>query len=255
MQPNGSPAVSGHHAGTYGVVELVDVRFAWQSGNEVVIDIPTLRIAPGERVFLRGPSGSGKSTLLSLLAGVVVPQQGRVKVLGQDMGGMSGPARDRFRADHVGFIFQMFNLIPYLSVLENVCLPCGFSNRRKVNAERAGGGVHAEALRLLEHLDMTRDGLLQRPVTELSVGQQQRVAAARALIGAPELVIADEPTSALDADRRRAFIDLLFAECAREQATLIFVSHDASLAPLFDRAVELSAVNRTRASAVVGAAA
>ncbi len=107
----------------------------------------------------------------------------------------------------------MFNLIPYLSVLENVCLPCGFSQRRKVNAERAGGGVNAEALRLLEHLDMTRDGLLQRPVTELSVGQQQRVAAARALIGAPELVIADEPTSALDADRRMAFIDLLFAEC------------------------------------------
>ena len=105
----------------------------------------------------------------------------------------------------------MFNLIPYLSVVENVRLPCGFSQRRRATRERAGGSVDAEAVRLLEHLDMARDGLLRRPVTELSVGQQQRVAAARALIGAPELVIADEPTSSLDADRRTAFLDLLFA--------------------------------------------
>ena len=236
------------------VVKLSDVRFSWQRDGEPVLDIAALHIAPGERVFLRGPSGSGKSTLLSLLAGVVTPQHGSVAVLGQDIGALSGPKRDRFRADHVGFIFQMFNLIPYLSVLENVCLPCGFSQRRKGNAERAGGGVNAEALRLLEHLDMTRDGLLQRAVTELSVGQQQRVAAARALIGAPELVIADEPTSALDADRRLAFIDLLFAECAREKATLIFVSHDASLAGWFDRAIELGTVNQTHRSSVVAAA-
>jgi putative ABC transport system ATP-binding protein len=254
MQPLGSPADSVHPADADGVVELSNARFSWQPESEPVIDIATLRIAPGERVFLRGPSGSGKSTLLSLLAGVITPQRGSVKVLGQDVGALSGPARDRFRADHVGFIFQMFNLIPYLSVLENVCLPCGFSQRRKGNAERAGGGVNAEALRLLEHLDMTRDGLLQRAVTELSVGQQQRVAAARALIGAPELVIADEPTSALDADRRLAFIDLLFAECEREKAALIFVSHDASLAALFDRAIELGTVNQTHRSSVVAAA-
>jgi putative ABC transport system ATP-binding protein len=168
---------------------------------------------------------------------------------------MSGAARDRFRADHIGFIFQMFNLIPYLSVVENVRLPCGFSRRRRANAERAGGSVGAEALRLLDHLDMTHDGLLRRPVTELSVGQQQRVAAARALIGAPEIIIADEPTSSLDADRRAAFIDLLFAECAREQATLVFVSHDASLAGRFDRAVEFSAVSRARVSSVEAVAA
>ena len=255
MQPIGAQAGGRRIEHLDNVVELSEVRFSWQRSVGAVIDIAALHIAAGERVFLRGPSGSGKSTLLSLLAGVIVPQHGSVKVLGQEIGGMSGAARDRFRADHVGFIFQMFNLIPYLSVLENVCLPCGFSERRKVNAERAGGSVRAEALRLLEHLDMTRDGLLHRPVTELSVGQQQRVAAARALIGAPELVIADEPTSALDADRRLAFINLLFAECARERATLIFVSHDASLAGLFDRAIELGAVNRIHASAVVAAAA
>jgi putative ABC transport system ATP-binding protein len=255
MQSIAAAAAGAHAEGGNSVVELTGVQFGWGVEAEPVIDIDALRIAPGERLFLRGPSGSGKSTLLSLLAGVITPQRGSVRVLGQDVGTLGGPARDRFRADHVGFIFQMFNLIPYLSVVENVRLPCGFSQRRRANAQRAGRSVHGEALRLLGHLDMTRDGLLQRPVTELSVGQQQRVAAARALIGAPELVIADEPTSALDADRRKAFIDLLFAECAREQAALIFVSHDAALAGLFDRAIELAAVNRTRAASVVPCAA
>lgn len=226
------------------VVELSGVRFSWSGAPAFVIDIGSLRVGRGERVFLRGPSGSGKSTLLSLLAGVITPMEGTIRVLGQNVGALGGAARDRFRANHIGFIFQMFNLIPYLSVVENVCLPCGFSQRRKERAEREGGTVQGEAVRLLEHLDMGDAAVLRRPVTDLSVGQQQRVAAARALIGAPELVIADEPTSSLDADRRAAFLDLLFRECAREQASLIFVSHDASLAPLFDRAIQFADINR-----------
>jgi putative ABC transport system ATP-binding protein len=226
------------------VVELSNVRFSWAATAPVVVDIGSLRIANSERIFLRGPSGSGKSTLLSLLAGVVVPRQGTVRVLGQDIGRLDSAARDRFRADHIGFIFQMFNLIPYLSVVENVCLPCGFSDRRRLRATRAGASVEAEAIRLLDHLDMADAGVLRRPVADLSVGQQQRVAAARALICSPELVIADEPTSSLDADRRSAFLDLLFHECARERTTLIFVSHDASLAPQFDREILFSGINR-----------
>jgi putative ABC transport system ATP-binding protein len=223
------------------VVDLSAVRFAWNGDSPPVVDIESLSVSRGERVFLRGPSGSGKSTLLSLIAGVVTPQQGRVRVLGQEIPALGRAARDRFRADHIGFIFQMFNLIPYLSVVENVCLPCGFSARRK---ERCGQPARMEAVRLLEHLDLASDEILRRPVTELSVGQQQRVAAARALIGAPELVIADEPTSSLDADRRAAFVDLLFRECDREQAALVFVSHDATLSPLFDRVIEFSEVNQ-----------
>jgi putative ABC transport system ATP-binding protein len=226
------------------VIDICDLRFAWPSASQPVVDIDALRVQRGERVFLRGPSGSGKSTLLSLLAGVVTASAGRVQVLGRDLGTLSGAQRDRFRADHIGFIFQMFNLIPYLSVVENVTLPCGFSALRRERAVQAGGSVAAEARRLLEHLDLRNSDLLRRQVTELSVGQQQRVAAARALIGAPELVVADEPTSALDADRRTAFIDLLFRECAREQAALVFVSHDAALARLFDRTIEFSAINR-----------
>ena len=226
------------------VVEVTDLRFAWSQAAAQVIDIESLRIVSGERIFLRGASGSGKSTLLSLLAGVVTPQAGKVRMLGQDLGALAGAARDRFRADHIGYIFQMFNLIPYLSVMENVCLPCGFSARRRSRAMRGGASVEAEAVRLLGKLDMARGDVLRRPVTELSVGQQQRVAAARALIGAPELVIADEPTSSLDVDRRAAFLDLLFRECAREHATLILVSHDAALAPRFDREIAIADINR-----------
>ena len=226
------------------VVDLSNVRFSWSASSTPVIDIESLRVTPGERIFLRGPSGSGKSTLLGLLAGVTVPQAGSVRILGTDIASLGGAARDGFRADHIGFIFQMFNLIPYLSVVENVCLPCGFSRRRRLRAVRAAGTVAKEAVRLLEHLDLAHASVLGLPVTQLSVGQQQRVAAARALIGAPELVIADEPTSSLDADRRAAFLDLLFRECERERTTLVFVSHDASLAPRFDRELSFTAINR-----------
>ncbi len=217
------------------------MRFAWPDAAAPIIDIEALRIGRGERIFLRGPSASGKSSLLSLIAGVATPQTGEVRVLGQNLSMLGGAQRDRFRADHVGFIFQMFNLLPYLSVIENVTLPCGFSRARRA---RIAGAVDAEAVRLLQHLDMGSADVLGRQVTDLSVGQQQRVAAARALIGAPELVIADEPTSSLDADRRAAFIDLLFRECAQTHAALIFVSHDAALMPLFDRAIELRDINR-----------
>src|SRR3954462_4683562 len=226
------------------VVELSAVRFSWSADAPPVLQLDSLRVARGERLFLRGPSGSGKSTLLSLIAGVVTPQHGAVKLLGREMGAQSGAARDRFRADHIGFIFQMFNLIPYLSVMANVVLPCGFSVRRRRNAIQAAGSVEAEALRLLSHLDLADSRTLEQPVTELSVGQQQRVAAARALIGAPELVIADEPTSSLDAERRSAFVDLLFRECTRNGATLIFVSHDTSLAAQFDRRINFVELNR-----------
>jgi putative ABC transport system ATP-binding protein len=229
---------------TVAIVELSNLRFSWAASLPVIVDIASLKLAKTDRVFVTGASGSGKSTLLSLLAGIVTPQQGSIRVLGQEVGKLGGAARDRFRADHIGFIFQMFNLIPYLSVMANVVLPCGFSVRRRRNAIQAAGSIEAEALRLLSHLDLADSRTLRQPVTELSVGQQQRVAAARALIGAPELVIADEPTSSLDAERRSAFVDLLFRECTRNGATLIFVSHDTSLAAQFDRRIDFVELNR-----------
>lgn len=226
------------------LVELEEVVFRWRAGTAPLLEIDALRVAPGERLFIEGPSGSGKSTLLSLLAGVVVPERGSVRLGGERLETMSGAARDRYRADHVGYIFQLFNLIPYLSMVENVTLPCRFSARRAARARARSGAPQAEALRLLEHLGMGEAALAGHAVTELSVGQQQRVAAARALIGGPELVIADEPTSSLDAAHREAFLELLFRECAEASSTLVFVSHERSLAALFARTLRLPAINR-----------
>lgn len=222
-------------------VALRDLTFAWAEGARL-LDIEELQISRGERVFLHGPSGSGKSTLLGLLGGVLMPASGRLDVFGQDLSSLGGRARDRFRADNLGIIFQMFNLLPYLSVRDNVLLSCRFSKPRGLRTIEAGG-FDVETDRLLTRLGLPDDAL-SRPVVELSVGQQQRVAAARALIGQPQLIIADEPTSALDADRRRVFVDLLSEECAVSGAALVFVSHDLSLASGFDRTISLTEINR-----------
>ena len=223
-------------------VELDAVRYAWP-GKPLLLDIERLTIARGERLFLRGPSGSGKSTLLGLVGGVLTPAAGRVAVLGEDLARFGASDRDRFRGDHIGFVFQMFNLIPYLSVIDNVLLPARFSQRRAARAARRGP-LAAEAARLLAALGLGDAAMHLRGVTELSIGQQQRVAAARALLGAPELLIADEPTSALDHDSRRQFLELLMAECREQGSTLVFVSHDTTLGTLFDRDLSLADLNR-----------
>lgn len=226
---------------TEAAVVMKDLTFSWGTGAPL-LDIADLEIKRGESVFLHGPSGSGKSTLLGLLGGVLLPGSGALNVLGQNLSVLGGRARDRFRADHLGIIFQMFNLLPYLSVADNVALSCRFSKVRSNRAEEAGG-VDTETVRLLRNLGLSEEAMA-RPVTDLSVGQQQRVAVARALIGQPELIIADEPTSALDADHRNVFIELLSAECAASGATLVFVSHDLTLAQNFDRTVALGEINR-----------
>jgi putative ABC transport system ATP-binding protein len=227
------------------VIDVRDLEFRWRPDASSVLSIDTFQVTPGECLFIKGPSGSGKSTLLSLLSGVTTAVAGTVRVMGQELERLGSVQRDHFRADHIGYIFQMFNLIPYLSVVDNVVLPCRFSARRRANALKRGKGLEAEARRLLKHLDMDHPDLHRRAVTTLSVGQQQRVAAARALMGSPELLIADEPTSSLDADRRESFIRLLFDECRGVGATLIFVSHDASLEHLFDRTIDLAEINRS----------
>jgi putative ABC transport system ATP-binding protein len=224
-------------------IRLETLTFGWRPGL-TTLDIPAFEVGAGERVFLRGPSGSGKSTLLSLVSGVLTARSGRVSVLGQELGKLSASKRDALRGSQLGVIFQMFNLAPYLSVLENVALPCRFSAERRARTLRLGGSVEAEARRLLARLGLGDAALLSRKPADLSVGQQQRVAAARALIGAPGLILADEPTSALDTDARGAFIDLLSEECAARSAALLFVSHDMSLASRFDRAEDLRTLNR-----------
>lgn len=225
-------------------VALHEVRFAYPGGASI-LDIPALHIARGERVFLHGPSGSGKTTLLGLIAGVLAPTTGRVQVLGNNLGTMSSAQRDRFRAAHIGYVFQMFNLIPYLSVRENIALPARLSKLRRERL--AGADLDSETTRLAAGLEI--ENLLDARISALSVGQQQRVAVARALIGSPELVVCDEPTSALDADLRDRFLELLFASVQKAGSTLVFVSHDLSLAERFGRTVALPQLNRLSTAA------
>ena len=209
-----------------------------------MLDIESFKLGRREKVLLSGPSGSGKSTLLALLSGVAQASSGRIEVLGSPFSEWSAAKRDAFRAERLGVIFQMFNLLPYLSVLDNVLLPCRFSKVRREQAQKDAGDENTAARALLARLGLTDEVLIAKPVRKLSVGQQQRVAAARALIGGPQLIIADEPTSALDWDARDAFLTLLTDECTRREATLLFVSHDRTLGGHFDRTVELGVINR-----------
>ena len=227
------------------IINIQNLRFRWPGDSVDTLSIERLKIKAGEKVFIRGASGSGKTTLLNLLSGVTEANSGLVEVLGHNIKRLKSAARDHFRAQHIGYIFQAFNLIPYLTMEENVALTCHFSKERKNKALSQAPSLTAETHRLLEHLELSNEMLLNKPVTSLSIGQQQRVAAARALIGQPELIIADEPTSALDSDRRQRFLELLFREVDSCGSTLIFVSHDASLEKLFDRSILLSEINKT----------
>lgn len=221
------------------IIELNNLSFRWKGQHRDTLSISNLQVAKGEHVFVRGESGSGKTTLLNMLAGILAPTRGEIQMLEKDIHAMKPAQRDRFRADHMGVIFQQFNLLPYLSILDNVLLPCHFSNRRKQRA----GDMNTTAVHLLEHLKLDQD-LQQRSVNELSVGQQQRVAVARALMGKPEIIIADEPTSALDTNTRNDFLALLFDEAEAQGSTILFVSHDPYIAEQFPRVIELSEVNQ-----------
>ena len=225
------------------MLTIRDIRYAWPGSGRDVLAIERLDVAAGRKLFLHGPSGCGKSTLLGLMAGVLVARQGSTALLGQDWAALHGGARDARRADHVGVIFQQFNLLPYLTVLDNVLLPCRFSRLRAV---RCTGSPLLAAQSLLQRVALPQ-ALWARRADALSVGQQQRVASARALIGAPELVIADEPTSALDGALRDDFMTMLLGACDAAGSSLVFVSHDERLAVRFDERLSLPDLNRAAA--------
>lgn len=216
-------------------VHLHDVSFSY-TPQKPILSIRELILEAGRRTFLHGPSGSGKTTLLSLISGILTPQQGAVRVLGQELTTLSAGKRDTLRGASIGYIFQTFNLIPYLTVAENIAIPCRLHPERRA---RIATSLQDEVIRLAKRLDLHAH--LDAPVTRLSTGQQQRVAIARAVIGSPPLIIADEPTSSLDTDRRDDFLKLL--DEVLEGATLLFVSHDLSLAPHFDQTLSLRSIN------------
>jgi len=225
------------------LLALNEVRFHWPGRDGFALSVDSFSLDYGEKLFLKGPSGSGKSTLLSLICGIVSPDSGSISIDGVDIAQLSASRADRLRTDKLGIIFQQFNLLPYGSMLQNVLLPLQFSLARRERAS-AGGMPADEARRLLQRLGLAAEQHT-RGVTRLSIGQQQRVAVARAIIGNPRLIIADEPTSALDTDNRDEFLKLLFEEVTRANAGLILVSHDQSLASRFDRRMEISEIAST----------
>jgi len=218
-------------------VSIQNLIFHYGITDTPVLDIPQWSVGPAERIFLHGPSGAGKSTLLNLLAGILLPDSGSIEILGEKINAMSGSQRDKWRARHIGVVFQQFNLIPYQNAVNNI----------KLAAEFAGQGTNADerAHKLLEALGIEQD-FFGQPSGRLSIGQQQRVAIARAMINQPELLIVDEPTSALDSKNRDAFMSLLLEQVEQQQTALIFVSHDQNLATVFSRIESLIDINHAQ---------
>lgn len=199
----------------------------------------------GEAVLLLGESGSGKSTLLSLVCGTILADKGDVTVSDTDLATLSGSKRDRFRAETIGVIFQQFNLLPFGSVLDNILLPLRFAPERRARCADA----RQQATELCRALGLP-EGVETTKAASLSVGQQQRVAVARALIGSPPILIADEPTSSLDETSRANFLDLMFGQIRAQASTLLMVSHDPRLAARFDRTVQMSDIAKVERQAV-----
>lgn len=221
-------------------VDISDVTFEYPSNSEWSLALPRMSVAPGEHTYIFGPSGCGKTTLLQLLAGLLVPTSGRLSVHGEDLA--RGRRRDLRRTELMGFVFQSLNLIPYLNALDNVVLPCRFAPGRRTRATQDLASPQDEAKRLLSHLGLDAS-LWKRKPNALSVGQQQRVAVARALIGRPPLIICDEPTSALDPASRDRFVELLLSECSAAHSTAIVVSHDHAIRDQFNSKHDLARVH------------
>jgi len=214
-------------------LQVNDLVHTWRHHKVPTLNIPDLQLARGESLFIQGPSGSGKSTLLNLFSGVLGVQKGSIDLLGLPFSSLSNGRRDEFRANNLGYIFQQFNLLPYLSVLENVLLPVKISKPRRGEQQNNLLALKEEAEHWLSQLQVP-SALYGEKITCLSIGQQQRVAAARAMIGSPDIIIADEPTSALDQQNIDNFMSVLVQQCNQIGSSLIFVSHDQSLSSYFD---------------------
>ena len=216
-------------------IKLDSLRFYWSKKTGFKIHVPKFSVAQGEKVLLLGASGSGKTTLLSLICGFLSPISGNIYLNNQRINDLTADKRDQYRSDNIGIIFQQFNLLPYANVIDNIILPLYFSKIRanKITNQRETAFNICKSLRL-------PDSIKDMQASKLSVGQQQRVAVARALIGNPSLIIADEPTSSLDNDTQKNFLELMFKQIQENKSSLLMVSHDTSLASYFDRVIDIN---------------
>lgn len=212
------------------IIDIRQLEFSFKNRDSFALKIDELNIQKGSSIFFEGKSGCGKTTLLNIMAGLIAPTSGTIEVLNTDIRRLSRSKMNQFRAIHYGVVFQTGHLIPYLNAIENISVACQFDNERKRKALIHSASIEEEAKRLANELDIIE---VNKKVSELSVGQQQRVGIARAMMGRPEIILADEPTSALDDENAAQFFDLLFQECQLYDATLIVVSHDRRIKERF----------------------
>lgn len=222
------------------ILAVKNLVFQWPGSKAFGFTISDFSIQAGESVLILGESGSGKSTLLSLICGILAASQGSIHINETNLSLLASAARDRFRAEKIGIIFQQFNLLPYATVKDNIILPLRFASERRKRVPNES----AETQRLCAALNLPID-TLKKTAGQLSVGQQQRVAIARALIGRPPLIVADEPTSALDSRSQDAFLSLLFEQCYGSGSALLMVSHDERLHSKFQRVLYFSQLAAT----------
>jgi ABC-type lipoprotein export system ATPase subunit len=217
------------------MIHFLNVRKSYPNPSDQtmvpILDIPSFEIKPGQHVGLRGPSGCGKTTLLHLISGMILPDSGAITVNGQQISSLSEAKRDRFRANHIGYIFQSFNLLDGFSALENVMLGMIFADK---------GSRKEEAIKLLTEVGL-EDRLHYKP-SQLSVGQQQRVCIARAIANNPEIILADEPTGSLDPKNSREILELLINVC--KDRVLLVVSHEEEVLQRFSNTQNLQEINK-----------
>jgi len=223
------------------MITVADLRFAYP-GGEFELNVPDLRVARGEKLAVIGPSGSGKTTLLHLMAGIQLPREGTVSTDGVEVTGLDDGARRDFRIRRIGMVFQEFELLEYLTVLDNILLPYRINGSLKLNSEVRD---RAEKLAMQVGLgDKTR-----RLSTRLSHGEKQRVAVCRALVAEPVLLLADEPTGNLDPSNTQRVLDILLDAAETSGATLVTVTHDHDLLPRFDRKIDVMELLKSGAKA------
>jgi len=212
------------------MISIKDLRFRYSEG-EFALHVPDLTVGKGEKVAVIGPSGSGKTTLLNLIAGIRTPQSGEVVTQGTNVGGLDDAARRDFRIRKIGLVFQEFELLEYLSVLDNILLPFRINRSLELDKE-----VRGRAAELAEEVGI--GGYLGRYSDQLSQGERQRVSVCRALLAKPPLILADEPTGNLDPTNKGRVLDILFDYVDRNKATLVTVTHDHDLLPRFGRVID-----------------
>ena len=209
------------------LISVENLNYSLGNNTRFSLKINKFILQKSDSFLIYGDSGAGKSTFLNLLSGTLRPQEGAINILGTNIVDSSSAVKDKIRGDHFGIVFQTFNLLPYITVKNNILLGKAYSNRKQLLSS------NDEVKILMDKLSLNYKDLVDRKAYELSIGQQQRVAVARALIGKPEIIIADEPTSALDQDNQKEFINLLFKSLDENEQGLIMVSHDKKLSNKF----------------------